>query len=344
MRSSAITYSQAIAKATSQEMERDPSVFLFGLDVDDHKRIQSSTEGLVEKFGADRCFGTPLSEDAMTGVAIGMAMAGLRPIHVHIRMDFMMLAMNQLINIAAKANYMWGTKIPMVIRTMVGRSWGQGAQHSQALHSMFMHVPGIKICAPSNAHDAKGCLIEGIRDDNPVIIMEHRLLYNKYARVPEESYVCPQGKGRVVQSGDHITIIGISHMIEECKKASEHLKKFRIQAEIIDPIWLKPLDISLIVMSVAKTGNLLIVDNGWTTCGIGAEIMAQITERLPGDNIRMKRMGFAECPCPTTKSLENLFYPNTEEIARTAFKMVVGDSLNETLEIEREKPSEIRGF
>ena len=151
-------YVDALREAVEQEMESDSRVFLFGLDVDDHKAIQGSTRGLIDRFGPDRIFGTPLSEDAMTGVAIGAAMAGMRPIHVHIRMDFLMLCMNQLINIAAKAHYMYGgaVQVPLVVRAMIGKSWGQGAQHSQGLHAMFMHVPGLKVVAPSNAHDAKG--------------------------------------------------------------------------------------------------------------------------------------------------------------------------------------------
>jgi transketolase C-terminal domain/subunit len=164
-----LSYVDALREAVSQEMARDERVFVMGLDVDDHKGIQGSTRGLVDRFGPDRVFTTPLSEDAMTGVAIGAAMAGMRPIHVHIRMDFLMLCMNQLINMAAKSHYMYGgqVKVPMVVRSMIGKSWGQGAQHSQGLHAMFMHVPGLKVAAPSNAHDAKGALIAAIRDDNP---------------------------------------------------------------------------------------------------------------------------------------------------------------------------------
>ena len=197
--SASLTYVDALREGLAQEMRSDPRVFLFGLDVDDHKGIQGSTRGLVQEFGPERVFGTPLSEDAMTGVAIGAAMAGMRPVHVHIRMDFLMLAMNQLINIAAKSSYMYDgqVKVPMVVRSMIGKSWGQGAQHSQGLHAMFMHVPGLKVVAPSNAYDAKGLLIAAIRDDNPVIFVEHRLLYFTDAFVPEESFVVPFGKARV---------------------------------------------------------------------------------------------------------------------------------------------------
>src|SRR5689334_4457678 len=204
-----LSYVDALREAVAQEMARDERVFVMGLDVDDHKGIQGSTRGLVEEFGPDRGFTTPLSEDAMTGVAIGAAMAGMRPIHVHIRMDFLMLCMNQLVNMAAKAHYMYGgtVKVPMVVRSMIGKSWGQGAQHSQGLHAMFMHVPGLKVVAPSNAHDAKGCLIAAIRDDNPVIFVEHRLLYGTEADVPEAPYTVAFGHARVMAKGDDVTVV-----------------------------------------------------------------------------------------------------------------------------------------
>src|SRR5205809_6514155 len=193
-----LSFVDAVREATDQEMARDPSVIVFGLDVDDPKAIQGTTRDLVERFGSERVFGTPLSEDAMTGAAIGMALAGLRPIHVHIRMDFLLLAMNQLLNVAAKSRYMYGGRIhvPLVVRCIIGKSWGQGAQHSQGLHAMFMHVPGFKVVAPSNPYDAKGCLIAAIRDDNPVIFVEHRLLYPLDADVPERPYTVEFGRAR----------------------------------------------------------------------------------------------------------------------------------------------------
>src|SRR5438094_99366 len=203
-----LTYVDALREAVAQEMKHDPRVFVFGLDVDDHKAIQGSTRGLVDDFGPDRVFGTPLSEDAMTGVAIGAAMAGMRPIHVHIRMDFLMLCMNQLVNMASKAHYMYGgaVKVPMVVRSMIGKSWGQGAQHSQGLYSLFMHIPGLKVVAPSNAYDAKGCMIAAIRDNNPVIFVEHRLLYPTECPVPEEPYEVLPGRSRIMREGTDVTI------------------------------------------------------------------------------------------------------------------------------------------
>ena len=323
-----IRYVDALAEATIGEMERDEKVFLFGLDVDDHKAIQGSTAGILKRFGKDRIFGTPLSEDAMTGVAIGAAMAGYRPIHVHIRMDFLTLCMNQLMNMAAKAHYMYNgqVNVPLVVRTMIGRSWGQGAQHSQALHSLFMHIPGLKVVAPSNAHDAKGAMIAAIRDNNPVIFMEHRLLCNMEAYVSSEEYLCEVGKGRVTQEGSDVTIVAVSHMMIEAFRAAKHLEKLGIKAEIIDPIWLKPLDIDLIYNSVKKTGKLLVVDNGWLNCGTSAEIITQIIELAQKDDllgkIKFARQGFAETTCPTTRCLEEHFYPNSVTISQKAFSLV----------------------
>src|SRR5262245_53419187 len=191
-----LSYVEALCEAMDQEMARDPAVIVFGLDVDDPKAIQGTVSGLLEKYGPERVFGTPLSEDAMMGTAVGMAFAGLRPVHVHIRMDFLMLAMNQLVNVAAKSRYMYGgqVSVPLVVRAMIGKSWGQGAQHSQGVHSFFMHVPGLKVVAPATPYDAKGCLLAAIRDDNPVLYVEHRLLHGQRGFVPAEPCTVAPGK------------------------------------------------------------------------------------------------------------------------------------------------------
>jgi pyruvate/2-oxoglutarate/acetoin dehydrogenase E1 component len=322
-----LSYVDAVREATDQEMDRDPAVLVFGLDVDDPKAIQGTTRGLLQKHGPARVFGTPLSEDAMTGAAIGMALAGLRPIHVHIRMDFLMLAMNQLINVAAKSRYMYGGKvsIPLVVRSMIGKSWGQGAQHSQGLYSFFMHVPGLKVAAPSTPYDAKGCLVAAIRDDNPVLYVEHRILHFQKGPVPEASYAVVPGKARIAATGGDVTLVGISQMQVECLRAQMYLKEIGLNAEVIDPIWLSPLDTATMADSVAKTGRLLVVDNGWTCCGAGAEIVSQVLERLQGSrDIRVRRMGFAPVTCPTTPSLEALYYPNSRTIAAAARDLVEG--------------------
>ncbi len=220
----------------------------------------------------------------MTGVAVGMALAGLRPIHVHIRMDFLMLAMNQLVNVAAKCRYMYGGRasVPMVVRSMIGKSWGQGAQHSQGLYSFFMHVPGLKVAAPSTPYDAKGCLIAAIRDDDPVLYVEHRMLHFQSGPVPEGAYTVAPGRARITAAGDDVTLVGVSQMQIECLAARRHLETVGVRAEVIDPVWLSPLDVNTIAASAEKTGRLIVVDNGWTTCGAGAEIVAQVAERLMG--------------------------------------------------------------
>lgn len=322
-----LSYVEAVREATDLEMARDPRVILFGLDVDDPKAIQGTTKGLAEKYGSERVFGTPLAEDAMTGVAIGAAMAGLRPVHVHIRMDFLMLSMNQLVNMAAKSRYMYGgqVSIPLVVRSMIGKSWGQGAQHSQGLYPFFMHVPGLKVVAPTTPYDAKGCLIAAIRDDNPVMYVEHRILHFQTGTVPEPAYTVPPGRARVTSPGRDVTLVGISYMQLECLRAKRYLEAVGLDAEVIDPIWLSPLDIDTIVSSVRKTGRLFAVDNGWATCGASAEILAEVTERLQGQReIRVGRMGFAPVTCPTTPSLEERFYPNARTIAAAAYDLVAG--------------------
>lgn len=320
-----VKFTEAIYQAIDSEMERDPNVIVYGLGVDDPKYIWGTTKDLDKKYGPMRAFDTPLSEDAMTGVGIGMATAGLRPIHVHIRFDFMMLAMNQLINVAAKTHYMYGGRqhCPMVVRGVIGRSWGQGAQHSQALYSYFLHTPGIKVLAPSTPYDAKGGMIAAIRDNNPVVYVEHRLLHFQEGPVPVESYVVEPGKARFLTEGKDITIVGVSYMAVEALRAYSYLEEKGVSAEVIDPVWLNPLDLDSILASARKTGKLLVVDNSWTSCGFSAELLALVAERLePGEKIKLSRMGFAPTPCPTTPILENEFYPSAVDVASRAFSIV----------------------
>lgn len=319
-----LSYTEALQEATDQMMEKDPSVIVLGEGVDDPKAILGTTKGLAQKYGAARVFDTPLAEDAMTGVAIGMSLAGLRPIHVHIRMDFLMLAMNQLVNVAAKTHYMYGGQehLPFVVRALIGKSWGQGAQHSQSLYSFFMHVPGLKVAIPTTPYDAKGCLIQAVQDDNPVLFIEHRLLHFQKGPVPKSTYVISPSKARVVASGSDVTLVGLSYMQLECFRARYYLEEVGISTEVIDPIWLAPLDIDTIITSVKKTGRLLVVDNDWLTCGASAEILALVFERLQGMPVQVHRMGFAPVTCPPTPSLEELFYPNARTIAATAYKMI----------------------
>lgn len=341
-----LTQSDAIREATDQAMEQSQDVYVMGLGVDDPDPVYGTTD-LVDKYGTDRIVDTPLSEDAMTGTAIGAAMAGMRPIHVHIRMDFMLLTMNQLVNIAAKARYMWGgqVEVPMVVRGVIGRSWGQGAQHSQALHPFFMHVPGLKVVAPSTPYDSKGLLTTSIWDDNPVVFIEHRMLHKREGHVPEEPYRVPFGQARVLEPGDDVTIVAISHMALESLRAREELDDVDVSAEVIDPVSLSPLDMDTIFESLRKTGRLLVVDHAWPSCGAASEIVTRTLEALdnPGA-IRFERMTFADVPCPTTHKLEDLFYPDAKSIAQRAFDLVHdGERSWEPPKVEAPEITQFRG-
>jgi pyruvate/2-oxoglutarate/acetoin dehydrogenase E1 component len=322
-----ISYSEAIREAIEQEMGADPNVVVFGEGAQDPVITYGTTGQLQAKFGDGRVFDTPLAEDGMTGAAIGMALAGLRPIHFHQRVDFLLLAMNQLVNIAAKSRYMYGgtVSVPMVVRAVIGRSWGQGAQHSQGLHSLFMHIPGLKVFAPTTPHDAKGAITQAIRDDNPVVFIEHRMLHRLKGHVPEASFTVPFGKARVLAEGRDATLVGISYMAVECARARHLLHECGIDAEVIDPVSLSPLDIGTIAASVSKTGRLIVADNAWLSCGASAEIITQVLERLQGvRDVRVARLGFQPVPCPTTKNLENLFYADAQAIAKTVYGLVKG--------------------
>ena len=320
-----ISYRQALNEALTGEMERDPRVFVFGIDVADHKRIFGSTEGLVEKFGAKRCFSTPLSEDAMTGFGLGAAINGLRPVHIHMRVDFMLLAVNQIANMVS--NYRYSTsgalKVPMVIRAVIGKGWGQSFQHSKSMQSCFAHIPGLKVVMPSTPRDAKRVLVSAIQDDNPVIVIEHRFLYDIIGDVPNENEHYVIGKGRVLRQGKDVTVIATSWMSVEAMKAAQILEKHRIDLEVIDPIAISPLDNELIINSVRKTGRCIIADNDWVYCGFSAEVAAKVGEEC-FDKLKkpIKRIGFAFTPCPCSRPLEDKFYPNAVDIVRSIEKML----------------------
>lgn len=319
------TYVEALREATIQEMERDNRVFIYGIGVPDHKHIFGSTIGLQEKFGPDRVFDTPLSEDAMTGFGLGAALNGLRPIHVHIRIDFMLLAMNQIANMISSYNYSTcgQLSVPMVIRSIAGRGWGQGFQHSKTMHSVFAHIPGLKIVLPTTAYDAKGLLISSIRDDNPVIFFEHRWLYWQEGDVPEESYTIPIGEGNILRKGDDVTIVATSWMNVEADFAADILEKNGINVEIVDPRTIAPLDDEIIIKSVKRTGHCIVADNDWLHCGFSAEVAARVSEKC-FDSLEkpVKRLGFTEIPCPTARHLENQFYPNAKHIIREVENML----------------------
>ncbi|MCP4613771.1 MAG: alpha-ketoacid dehydrogenase subunit beta [Planctomycetes bacterium] len=331
-----ISYCQAVNEALTQEMERDPAVFAYGIGVPDHKRIFGSTNGLLERFGAERCFDTPLSEDAMTGFGLGAAINGARPIHIHMRMDFLLLAMNQLANMVSSYRYMSGGKLkaPLVVRAIIGRGWGQAFQHSKTMHCFFAHIPGLKVVMPTTPADAKGLLISAIRDDNPVIVIEHRWLYYAVDEVPEGDYSVPIGQPNILLPGSDITIVGTSWMNVEALRAAKIMKeRHDVSVEVIDARSAAPLDDTIIIDSTNKTGHCIIADNDWIHCGFSAEIAARIAEKCFGKlKSPVNRIGFAFTPCPCTRPLENLFYPNAIDIIRaieTKFQLSETDLSNE---------------
>lgn len=341
-----ITYAEALHEATEQEMARDDSVIVLGQGVRDESGIYGTTRGLVQRFGGQRVMDTPLSEDAMTGVAVGAALAGMRPIHVHIRMDFVLLAMNQLVNVAAKTHYMYGgaVRLPMVVRVVIGRSWGQGAQHSQGLHAFFMHVPGFKVLAPSTPYDAKACLVTAIRDDNPTMLVEHRMLHTRRGPVPAAPYAAPPPGARVLAPGTDITLVGISYAAVECLRARVLLETVGIDAEVIDPVSLSPLDLGTIAASVRRTRRLLVVDVGWQTCGAAGELALAVTETMNGDvDLRVRRSGFPQTPTPTAKPLQDAFYPTPASIARDAYQLVKNAPPPEFEDLPASEVTEFRG-
>lgn len=319
-----ITYREAINEALHQEMASDPRIFVYGLDVADHKRTFGSGNGLLERFGSDRYFSTPLAEDALMGFGLGAALNGMKPVYVHIRIDFLLLAMNQLVNMVAAYRYGTGGayNVPIVIRAVIGRGWGQGFQHSKTLHAMFAHIPGLKVIMPTTPYDAKGLLIAALRDENPVLILEHRWLYWAEGNVPEESYMVPIGRANVLRKGKHCTIVATSWMNVEAMRAAEVLAKRNIHLEIIDPRSIWPLDDSSIVASVKKTGHCIVADYDWVPYGFGSEVAARVSEKCFGKlKTPVVRLGFAHTPCPTTRVLEDEFYPTAYTIIRAVETM-----------------------
>lgn len=315
-----ISYSEALNEATAQEMRRDPTVITFGVGAPDHVRFFNSINGITEEFGPERCFDTPIAEDSMVGFAFGAALNGLRPIHLHIRVDFLLLAMNQLVNMISAATYNTGgkLKVPLVIRVVVGRGWGQGSQHSKSLHSFFAHIPGLKVIVPTTPYDAKGMLTAAIRDDNPVICMEHRWLYWAEDEVPKEPYEIPIGKANILLEGKDITIVATSWMNVEAKMAADVLARRGIDVEIVDPRTIAPLDEDTILKSVNKTSRCIVADNDWVYSGFGAEIAAMVSEKCFSIlKSPVTRVGFEHTPCPTVRILEDQFYANAETIIRT---------------------------
>ncbi|MCG3149449.1 MAG: Acetoin:2,6-dichlorophenolindophenol oxidoreductase subunit beta [Verrucomicrobiae bacterium] len=319
-----LTYAQALNEAVSLTMEVDPAVFIIGEGVDDPKGIFGSTSGLKEKFG-DRASDMPLSENGMTGVIIGAALAGMRPVMTHQRIDFTLLALDQIVNHAAKRCYTSGGRqgVPITIRCIIGRGWGQGSQHSQSLHSFFAHIPGLKVVMPTTPYDAKGLLIASIEDNNPVVFIEHRWLYNINGQVPEGLYRVPIGEAKMVREGSDLTIAAVSYMTLEALRAADMLAEAGVSVEVVDVRTLRPLDDKPIINSARKTGRLLVADTGWKAAGFSAEIVARVVEELHGLlKCAPRRIALPDCPTPTTPALANNYYPRSVDLVAAVCDML----------------------
>ncbi len=321
------SYRDAILEATRSCMETDENVFVLGEGVDDVGGVFGTTQGLIDIFGPERVIDSPLAENGITGVAMGAALAGMRPLLVHMRVDFLPLSLDQIANHAAKWSYMFGgnASVPLTIRAITGRGWGSAAQHSQSLQAIFAHFPGLKVVMPATPYDAKGLLISSLYDNNPVLYLEHRWLYDMTGPLPAEMYRVPIGKANLIREGKDVTIIAISQMVGMAMEAAEDLGADGIECEVIDLRTIKPLDIELIRSSVQKTGRLVVADTAWKEFGVSAEILALALEdrdtfnALKGPAIRV---ALPDVPTPASHVLEEVFYHGPEDIISAVKKAV----------------------
>ncbi|NOZ52370.1 MAG: alpha-ketoacid dehydrogenase subunit beta [Gammaproteobacteria bacterium] len=324
----ALSYIDALNEALMLALDLDPNVFILGQGVNDPSAMFGVTRQLEQRFGSQRVFDTPLSEEGLTGICVGAAMTGLRPVYCHNRPDFLLLAFNQMVNHASKVHYMDNgqTNVPLVMWAAIGRGWGSGSQHSQAIQGLLLTVPGLKIVMPSTPYDAKGLMLAAIADNNPVLIFEHRWLMKQTGIVPGGIYNVPIGQGIYRRRGDDITIVGSSHTLQLAMQAVDSIRhSYRqqcISADIIDLRTIKPLDKEMILASVRKTGRVLIVDTGWAMGGVCAEIGCLIAENCPGSlRFPVRRIGLPDVPTPAGYTLEQFYYPTAEKIAAVVIEM-----------------------
>ncbi|WP_152657862.1 alpha-ketoacid dehydrogenase subunit beta [Oceanobacillus sp. CFH 90083] len=313
-----ITYLEAVREAMSQEMRANEDVFILGEDIGVYGGAFGVTRGMIEEFGPERIRNTPISESGIAGAAVGAALTGMRPILELQFSDFITIAMDQMVNQAAKIRYMYGGKgkVPMVLRTPSGSGTGAAAQHSQSLEAWVAHIPGLKVVQPSTAHDVKGLLKAAMDDDNPVIFYEHKLLYKTKGDVPEEQYSIPLGKADVKREGTDVTIVATAIMVHRALEAAEELEKEGISVEVVDPRTLVPLDTETIIQSVSKTSRLVVVHEAVKRGGYGAEIASMIAESEAFDYLDapIKRLGGASSPIPYNPELEKMHVPQVPDI------------------------------
>jgi pyruvate dehydrogenase E1 component beta subunit len=320
-----LSYAASIREATAQLLRTDPRVFIFGQGLWSPWYVGSSMRDLDVEFGRDRVIDSPVSENATTGAAIGAAIAGMRPIVVHPRMDFMLLAVDPIVNQGANWSYMFAgqVSVPVVIRSIVNRGGEQGAQHSQALQAMFMHIPGLKVVMPATPYDAKGLLISAVYDGNPVLYIDDRWLYTQEGHVPEEMYDVPIGSAAIRRQGQDLTIVATSHMATESAKAASELSQRGIDVELIDLRTIKPWDKPTVLASVRKTGALVIADTGWKTAGVAAEIGVTVAEEAFDDLVApVARVCLPDAPAPMSRPLEGAYYPKAADIVVAAERVL----------------------
>lgn len=346
-RQDTISFGQAVNEAITLAMEQDPGVICYGLGTTDPKGIFGTTSGLRERFGDARVFDMPTSENAMTGVAVGAALAGLRPVMTHQRLDFFLLAMDQLVNAAAKWHYMFGGQqsVPITIRLIVGRGWGQGPTHSQNLHAWFAHIPGLKVVMPATADDAKGLLLESIFDSNPVVFLEHRWLHNSVAAVPRGSYRVPIGKVRIMRQGKDLSIVSMSYMTVEAMHAAEFLaRRFGISVEVLDLRTIRPLDWPGIMESVGRTGRLLALDSGFTTGSVAGEVVARVSMEMFSRLLAPpRRLAMPDMPEPTSPALTRGFYVRAGRVVDAALDMLGQPAIDIEAEIPEPQSHDVPG-
>lgn len=341
-----ISFSQAINEALSEAMRQDERVICYGLGVDDPKGVFGTTLGLQEKFGDHRVFDMPTAENAMTGVAIGASLNGIRPVMTHQRLDFFLLAMDQLVNNAAKWHYMFGGRrsVPITIRLILGRGWGQGPTHSQNLQAWFAHIPGLKVVMPTTAEDAKGLLLSSIFDENPVVFLEHRWLHNVQGNVPEGDFRIPIGKAHVVREGADVTIVSMSYMTIEALHAMEFLEKNGMSCELVDLRTISPLDWDTVFNSVKKTGRLLALDTGSATGSVAGEIVARVSMDLWSSLKQApRRLAMPDFPEPTSPALTQGFHVRAEHIAREVADMLGKAIDHGQIAAQRKHPHDVPG-
>ncbi len=324
-----LTYLEAIREALRQEMQRDERVFVIGEDVGAYGGAFGVTLGLLEEFGPERVIDTPISELAIAGTITGAALVGMRPVGEIMFMDFITLASEQIVNQAAKIHFMFGgkTAVPWVLRTPMGSGTGAAAQHSQSLENWFVHVPGIQVVAPATPYDAKGLLIQAIRDDNPVLFVEHKLLYKTKGPVPEAPYTIPLAQAEVKRPGRDLTIIATSIMVRRALEAAEQLAPEGIEAEVVDPRTLKPLDEETVIASVCKTGKVLLVHEACKTGGYGGELAAVIAGSAAFDYLEapILRVAGRDMPIPYNRTLEAHTVPQVADIVNAARRLACGE-------------------